>query len=182
MNARASSSVTILRPSFRSMGARESDRNLNTDFQYDPEVATTMLLCRIRSKAIQTRRKTVQEAIDAALRTGHGLQVVYVMMHAGCMIPLLVGNLAEAGRRIEMNVDHGAENPQASWARCFDLVIRLRQGSEQDALIASYIRAAHRPCDNVGAFGIGVRGCHSIAHAWRTRSSISRRYFHARQA
>jgi hypothetical protein len=84
--------------------------------------------------------RTAQQGVDAAVATGHGLQVVYVMMHTGCMLPILVGDFALARRRIEMMIDNGAGNPQADkWSRFYDLVLRLRQGSEREALIGSFI-------------------------------------------
>jgi predicted ATPase/DNA-binding winged helix-turn-helix (wHTH) protein len=122
--------------------ARESDQNLDTDFQYGAEVATTVLLCRIQwlQGHPDQAMKTAQEAIDAAERTGHGMQVVYVMMNSGCAISLLVGDLAEARRRLDAILDQGAGNPHArQWARCYRLILRLRQGSERDALIAAFM-------------------------------------------
>jgi hypothetical protein len=122
--------------------AHESTANLNADFQYGPEVATTVILSRVYwvcgypDQAI----RTAQEAVDAALRAGHGQQVVYVMTQAGCVVSLLIGDLAEARRRFAMMRDAGAGNPEAdTWSRFYDLIIKLRQSSERDALMASFI-------------------------------------------
>jgi hypothetical protein len=122
--------------------AHASTRDLNTDFQYHPEVATTVILARaywIRGYPDLAMR-TAQEGVDAAIATGHGLQVVYVMMHTACILPILMGDHGLARERIEIMMDHGVGNPHAAkWSRCYELVMKLLEGSERDALIASHI-------------------------------------------
>jgi hypothetical protein len=61
-------------------------------------------------------------------------------MHTACMIPILTGDHALARQRLQIMIDNGAENFQASkWSRFYDLVLRLREGSEREALIGAFI-------------------------------------------
>ncbi len=121
---------------------RGSDRPLDTDWQLDAEVATTALLARIlwlQGLPDQARR-SAQDAIDAARRADHRFSVCYALYMAACPISLWVGDLAEAQHRIAMLCDLGAGNPVVDRsARYLSAVLRLRQGSDSDMLIASCI-------------------------------------------
>jgi predicted ATPase/DNA-binding winged helix-turn-helix (wHTH) protein len=122
--------------------ARHSARGFNTDFQVDAQVAMATLLTRIQwlegfpSQAMAT----AHAAIEAALRTDHWFSICYALFMGGCPLSLWVGDLAEAQRRIDMLLDRAGGNPGlGGWARIYAAILRLRQGSERDALIASYI-------------------------------------------
>jgi len=122
--------------------ARHTDQAFNTDFQVDTQVAMRALLTRIQwiqgfpDQAIIT----AQEAIDAALRTNRWHSICYALFMAGCPLSLWVGNLVEAQCRIDMLFDRAAGNPEVTkWAQVYAAALRLRQGNEREALVASYI-------------------------------------------
>jgi predicted ATPase/DNA-binding winged helix-turn-helix (wHTH) protein len=124
----------------RSEGKRTGQAS--ADFQLGPEVAATTLLARIRwlQGFPDEALATAQQAIDAAHGENHWFSVCYVIYIAGCPLSLWVGNLAEAQRRLAILVERGAGNAYVeSWVRCFALTLRLRQGSERESLIASFI-------------------------------------------
>ncbi len=122
--------------------ASRSDRVSNTDWQVDARVAMAALLSRIQwfEGFPDQAMITAQEAIDAALRTDHWFSICYALLMAGCPVSLWVGDLAEAQHRIDMLHDRTAGNPGLGrWAQIYATVLRLRQGSERDALIASHM-------------------------------------------
>jgi hypothetical protein len=83
---------------------------------------------------------TAQEAIDTALRTDHWFSICYVLFMAGCPLSLWVGNFPEAERRLDMLIDLAAEKLHWSrYSQIYAAVMRLRQGSEAEALTAAYI-------------------------------------------
>ena len=121
---------------------RRAAQASNADFQLDPEIACPTLLARIlwiQGFADQAMA-AAQEALENAQRADHWFSICYVLYIAACPLALWTGNLPEAQRRVAMLVDRAAGNKYVdSWAQCYALVLRLRPGSEQDALIASFI-------------------------------------------
>jgi hypothetical protein len=80
-----------------------------------------------------------QEAIDAARTGGNLFSMCYALAFGNLAVALWVGALDQARRQLDMLVDHGAGFPRLDqWFRCYAGVLRLRQGNERDALIASY--------------------------------------------
>jgi hypothetical protein len=119
-------------------------RSANNDFQLDRHVAMTSLLARIRwlqgfpERAVAHAR----EAISAALGTKHVLSLGYALCMAGCPVALWTGDLPEAKRCTELLREHAASNAlYGTWGRCFEHVIRLRQGTETEIIAANYIEA-----------------------------------------
>jgi predicted ATPase/DNA-binding winged helix-turn-helix (wHTH) protein len=123
-------------------GARRSRRPYNPDFQLPPEIATSVVLCRVQwlqgypDQAI----RTAQQVIEYAQESGHWSSLVYVLTVAGFEVSIWTGDLSGARRRLEMLVDHVEVGREAGTvAQCFELILRLRQGSEKDVLVASAI-------------------------------------------
>jgi predicted ATPase/DNA-binding winged helix-turn-helix (wHTH) protein len=124
--------------------ASQQMRSANNDFQLDRHVAMTSLLARLYwlkgypEQAVAAAR----EAIEAALRTKHVLSLGYVLCMAGCPVALWTGDLVEAARCTELLRQYAARNRlYGSWGECFEQIIRLRQGSEQDVLTSAYVEA-----------------------------------------
>ena len=86
---------------------------------------------------------TAREAIDAALRMHHWFSICYVLFFAGGPVSLWTGDLGEADLRFEMLRDRTGGNSEfpgfGLFTRIYATVVRLRQGSESDALTAAYI-------------------------------------------
>jgi len=59
---------------------------------------------------------------------------------AGCPASLWTGNLSETEKYVTLLAEISPRDVAIDeWTRCWTLVLRLRQGDERDALIASYI-------------------------------------------
>jgi predicted ATPase len=123
--------------------AQSSSNPPNTAFQLSPMVAVPTLLARIlwlqgfpnQSEAM------VREAIDAAQRSNHQLSLFYALAFAGCPVSMWTGNLSETQRFLNLLTEIGARTGNTridGWMRCRTLILRLRQGDDRDALIASY--------------------------------------------
>ena len=118
-----------------------ADHASNSDFQLSPQVAAATMLCRIRwlqgfpDQAMAFAR----EAIDAAQQADHWFSLCYVLYIAVCPFLLWIGDLSEVEHRLGTLLERAAGNASMGrWERCYALVLRLRKGSEQDSLIASY--------------------------------------------
>ena len=122
--------------------ARQFANPPNTDFQLDPEVATTTMLVRIlwlRGLPDQAAA-TLQEGIEAARRTNHPYSMSYVLGVAGCALSAWVGNLDETRRYLQVMTENAVNNPTLNqWRQCWQLILRLREGDEREALIAAHI-------------------------------------------
>jgi predicted ATPase/DNA-binding winged helix-turn-helix (wHTH) protein len=125
---------------------REQTRNpgpaQNTDFQLDPRIAMPTLLARIQwiQGFPDQARATVQEAIDAAVEADHWLSLCYVLGTTACPLALWLDDQAQIQRYLGMLLDRGSGSPVvAMQRRCFAELLRLRQGSAADRLIAAFI-------------------------------------------
>ena len=117
-------------------------RSANNDFQLDRNVAMTTLLARIRwlQGFPDQAAAGAREAIEAALKTRHVLSLGYALCMAGCPVALWTGDLAEARRCTDLLREHAARNGlYSSWGECYEHVVRLREGPEQQAWLAAYI-------------------------------------------
>src|SRR5262249_60403917 len=80
------------------------------------------------------------DAIAAARKSGHPYAMVYALAFGSVPIALWTGDIAEAGRLIELLIAHTAGNQRTEqWVRCFAGVLRLRSGNEGEALVASFV-------------------------------------------
>jgi predicted ATPase/DNA-binding winged helix-turn-helix (wHTH) protein len=117
-------------------------RSANNDFQLDRHVAMTTLLARIRwlQGFPDQATASAREAIEAALKTRHGLSLGYALCMAGCPVALWTGDLLEATRCTGLLREHAARNGlYSSWGECYEHVVRLREGTDEQALMAAYI-------------------------------------------
>jgi predicted ATPase/DNA-binding winged helix-turn-helix (wHTH) protein len=117
-------------------------RTANNDFQLDRNVAMTTLLARIRwLQGFPDQATTrAREALEAALHTKHVLSLGYALCMAGCPVALWTGDVAEAKRCTDLLREYAARNGlYSSWGQCYEHVVRLRGGTEQQALMAAYI-------------------------------------------
>jgi hypothetical protein len=80
------------------------------------------------------------EAVEAALKTRHVLSLGYALCMAGCPVALWNADLAEARRCTGLLREHAARNGlYSSWGECYEHVVRLREGTDEQALAAAYI-------------------------------------------
>jgi predicted ATPase/DNA-binding winged helix-turn-helix (wHTH) protein len=117
-------------------------RTANSDFQLDRNVAMTTLLSRIRwLQGFPDQAATsAREAIEAALHTKHMLSLGYAVCMAGCPVALWTGDVTEAKRCTGLLREYAARNGLYSgWGECYEHIVRLRSGTEQQALMAAYI-------------------------------------------
>jgi predicted ATPase/DNA-binding winged helix-turn-helix (wHTH) protein len=122
-------------------GARSAKSPPNTEFQLHPEVATATILTRILWLQGFPDRATamLQAAIEAAKQSEHRFSMSYVLGVAGCSLSAWSGNLEETRKYLEIMAEYAADNPMADrWRQCWTLILRLRQGGERGALIASF--------------------------------------------
>jgi predicted ATPase/DNA-binding winged helix-turn-helix (wHTH) protein len=115
------------------------------DLQVDARVAMLTVLARVQwlQGFPDQAAATAREALDAALGMHHWFSICYVLFFAGGPVSLWIGDFAEAQRRLEMLRDRtggSSEFPGFSlFAGIYAAIVRLRQGSESDALTAAYI-------------------------------------------
>jgi predicted ATPase/DNA-binding winged helix-turn-helix (wHTH) protein len=126
--------------------ALRQPQNLNlgagVGFQVETPIAMKVLMARIlwlRGFPDQAMA-AAQEAIESAGRSGNSFSICYAINTAGIPLALWVGALDDAQRQLDTLIEHIAGNPSIEkWVKCFADVLRLRQGSERDALIASFM-------------------------------------------
>ena len=117
-------------------------RSANNDFQLDRNVAMTTLLARIRwlRGFPDQAAASAREAIEAALKTRHGLSLGYALCMAGCPVALWTGDLVEARRCTGLLREHAASNGlYSSWGECYEHVVRSRESTGEHVLLAAYI-------------------------------------------
>jgi predicted ATPase len=122
--------------------AHHLDSSLGLGYQVETPVAMAAQLARILwlqgfpDQAIVA----ATDAITAARKSGHSYAMVYALAFGSVPIALWTGDIAEAGRLIELLIAHTAGNQRTEqWARCFAGVLRLRNGNESEALVASFL-------------------------------------------
>jgi len=119
-------------------------RSANNDFQLDRHVAMTTLMSRIMwlQGFPEQAAAGAREAIEAALKKKHVLSLGYALCMAGCPVALWTGNFSEAERCTDLLREYAARNGlYSTWGKCFEHVLRLRRGTEKEALTANYIEA-----------------------------------------
>jgi predicted ATPase/DNA-binding winged helix-turn-helix (wHTH) protein len=124
--------------------APQQIRFANNDFQLDRHVAMTSLLARLQwlQGFPEQAMVAAREAVEAALKTRHVLSLGYALCMAGCPVALWTGDLPEAVKCTDLLRRYAARNGlYSSWGECFEQIIRLRQGTEQDVLTAAYVEA-----------------------------------------
>ena len=83
---------------------------------------------------------TAREAVATARNNGRSFPICYAVMQAGLPVALWTGGKDEARRMAELLVAHGAGVLRMEqWSVAFERALRLREGNEGDALVASLI-------------------------------------------
>jgi hypothetical protein len=122
--------------------AHHLDSSLGLGYQVETPVAMAAQLARILWLQGFPDRATAAatDGITAARESGHPFAMVYALAFASVPIALWIGDTADAGRLIELLIAHTAGNQRTEqWVRCFARVLRLRNGNESEALVASFI-------------------------------------------
>lgn len=119
-------------------------RAVNNHFQLDRN--TAMLTVLARTKWVQgcpdQAARLAREALETALATKHELSVGYTLCMAGCPVALWNGDLFEAHRCTELIRKYAKRHLLYSrWGECYERVIRLREGTHEEQLLAAYIEA-----------------------------------------
>jgi len=122
--------------------AHHLDSSLGLGYQVETPVAMAAQLARILWLQGFPDQATVAaiDAITAARKSGHSYALVYALAFGSVPIALWTGDTAEAGRLIELLIAHSTGNQRTEqWVRCFARVLRLRNGNESEAFVASFI-------------------------------------------
>jgi predicted ATPase/DNA-binding winged helix-turn-helix (wHTH) protein len=122
--------------------AHHLDSSLGLGYQVETPVAMAAQLARILWLQGFPDQATAAAigAITAARNSGHSYALVYALAFGSVPTALWTGDIAEAGRLIELLIAHSTGNQRTEqWMRCFARVLRLRKGNESEALVASFI-------------------------------------------
>jgi predicted ATPase/DNA-binding winged helix-turn-helix (wHTH) protein len=122
--------------------AHHLDSSLGLGYQVETPVAmAAQLACILWLQGFPDQAMiAATDAITAARKSGHSYAMVYALAFGSVPIALWTGDIAEADRLIELLIAHTAGNQRTEqWVRCFAGVLRLRNGNESEALVASFI-------------------------------------------
>jgi hypothetical protein len=127
----------------RALGdAHHLDSSLGLGYQVETPVAMAAQLARILwlQGFPDEAMAAATDAISAARKSGHTYAMVYALAFGSVPIALWTGDIPEAGRLIELLIAHSSGNQRTEqWVRCFAGVLRLRNGNESEALVASFM-------------------------------------------
>jgi predicted ATPase len=118
------------------------DSSLGLGYQVETPVAMAAQLGRILwlLGLPDQAMEAATDAVQAARKIGHPYAMVYALAFGGVPTALWTGDLAKAGRLIELLIAHTLGNQRTEeWVRCLAAVLRLRNGNESDALVASFL-------------------------------------------
>jgi predicted ATPase len=117
---------------------RQTGTATDTDFQLTSEVAVPALLARILwlQGFPDQAMAALRDAIDASQRADHWFSLYYTVCLAGCPLTLWIGDLAQTQAYLDMTVNSAAND---RWKGCWALVLRLRNSTVQDRLVASFL-------------------------------------------
>jgi predicted ATPase/DNA-binding winged helix-turn-helix (wHTH) protein len=122
----------------------------------------------------------MREALEAAENSGQSYPICYAVWWDG-QVALWTGAAGEARRQLDLLVAHSYGNQRwVEWARCFERVLKLRNGNEAEALIAAFSEARWDTGGGTTIRQSGARREHRCADAWRRASR--RELGHARAA
>ncbi len=115
---------------------RRTGNALNSQFQVGHEITAATMLTRILwlQGFPDQAAAMLRQALAAAEQSGHWFSLYYALCFAGCPLSLWTGNLAQTQQYLDMTLNRAAAD---RWRQCWALVLRLRQGGERGALIAS---------------------------------------------
>ena len=117
-------------------------------FQVETPVAMAALLARVLwLKGFPDQAKVAAiEAVAAATKIGHAFSVCYAITLGALQVTLWAGDRNEARHLLELLVAHADGIPRMERrVQAFARVLKLRDGDENEALIASYIETHWDP-------------------------------------
>jgi predicted ATPase/DNA-binding winged helix-turn-helix (wHTH) protein len=136
-------------------------------FQIDQGVFAHVYLSRILwlqgfpQQAVRTAQKSVEEARAA----NHAMSLCYALALSGCLITLLVGDLAEAEHYVDMLLDHSKKYALARWhayGRSYYGVLAIERGDLNNGL-----RLLRTGIDEFGGASSGMQSPVFLAHMAR---------------
>ena len=116
--------------------------SLGLGYQVETPVAMSAQLARILwLQGFPDRARTAaNDAVAAAHLHGHPFAMVYTLAFGSAQVALWTGDIAEADSVVERLIARTAGNQRTEqWVRYFANVLTLRNGTETDALIASFV-------------------------------------------
>jgi predicted ATPase/DNA-binding winged helix-turn-helix (wHTH) protein len=123
--------------------ARQTKNAVNTGWQLNPDVAALTSLARINWLQGYPDRavSTLQEAIESVQRSEHWFSLHYVLVLAGVPLAFWTGDLANVSQYLDLMANNMMTSSSAELdrRRCWEMVLRLRQGDETDALRAAFL-------------------------------------------
>jgi predicted ATPase len=122
--------------------AHHLDSSLGLGYQVETPVAMAAQLARILwlQGFPDQAMGAATDAMTAARKSGHSFAMVYALAFGSVPVALWTGDIAEAGRMVELLIGHTASNQRTEqWVRCFAGVLRLRSGNESESLVASFM-------------------------------------------
>jgi predicted ATPase/DNA-binding winged helix-turn-helix (wHTH) protein len=117
-------------------------------FQVETPAAIGSLLARILwlSGFPDQAKRAADEAVAAAAKGGHAFSMCYAITLGVMQVALWSGDMNEARRLFDLLVAHADGIPRMERrVRAFERLLKLRNGDENEALIASFIEAHWDP-------------------------------------
>jgi hypothetical protein len=122
--------------------AHHLDSSLGLGYQVETPVAMAAQLARILwlQGFPDQAMGAAAAAITAARKSGHSFAMVYALAFGSVPVALWTGDIAEAGRMVDLLIAHTAGNQRTEqWVSCFAGVLRLRKENERESLVASFM-------------------------------------------
>jgi predicted ATPase/DNA-binding winged helix-turn-helix (wHTH) protein len=124
------------------------DPSAGMGYQVETPVAMPALLARIlwiRGFPDQATAAAA-EAVAAAGKSGHSFAMAYAVTFAGLPVALWTGALVEGRLQLDVLAAHAVGNQRMEdWRLCYGRALKLRQGSEGEVLIASFVEPRADP-------------------------------------
>jgi predicted ATPase/DNA-binding winged helix-turn-helix (wHTH) protein len=121
---------------------RHLDPASSVGYQVETPVAMRAQLARILwlSGFPDQASVAARDAVAAALNSLRSFPICYVVAQSGLPVALWTGAVDEARRLANLLVVHAVGNPRMEQAgQCFTHLLRLREGNEDEALIAAFL-------------------------------------------
>jgi predicted ATPase/DNA-binding winged helix-turn-helix (wHTH) protein len=129
----------------RALGqAHHFDPTSGIGFQVETPAAMACLLARILwlTGFPDQAKVAAKEAVVAAAKSGHSYSVCYAISVGGLPVALWTGDIGEAQRLFELLVAHAGGMPRMELrVSAFARLLKLRDGDEDEALVASFIES-----------------------------------------
>jgi hypothetical protein len=128
--------------------AHHFDPRSGFGFQVETPAAMASLLARILwlTGFPDQANVAASEAVAAAAKSGHSFSLCYAISQGGLPVALWTGDMGEARRLFELLVAHAGGMPRMELrVSAFARLLKLRDGDEDEALIASFIESHGDP-------------------------------------